>query len=1249
MSDKSMEFSQFMSPDSLRKATQLLKNMYDLHTKRYCGYEDINGCQYVGTVENFGSEMLFETRKLLMNKPPLKNIFIENTFDFYFDIQYSEIINTYDQQNMLCAVLRKDVLLSDKEYCIKFNDVEIVNIPRAQSWSDPIVYKDPYIKTKIPPILCIKSSDGSIEEMQLILSDETDVDTTYFFRLYDDMTDMYSDTYEEIITNKTITTLPITDKMNGLPFIWMTVNKLSTLPDIGFVNNILYNSQFLTIGTNGHNISMVYPALNIAEDDIDYSWIIKAIPNESSSFIEDENAMTNYECLIKEIHLLKYDKDNVDLSVEPLEDLCITYDDTYSKMTLTKIDGVVIDNVKYIGKWFFKKPLSSDYDYDKRTYRNPCYAYTALETFHNNFVKEELISYDNMIAGFQVHFKMDYVDMNDALCQNVVSGVHVDFTSDHSDNSVSKKNGVIHDLGDFNGLPKYFSYMIKDTIHRAHIEAYSIRDGINRSKSSIDKQTAGIIIDSAIPQNELNKVTSDMPISIQFDWNDQINRRYITIDENASISNSVTEITFADSNTFGNSKIAKYSLNDKFVYHGNRTFSLGIIGLDPELEVGRVYIISNDKIVYENNEVSSHKKPPTTFARICDIPTKYSQLINIKGIAPTLVIDEDYVRTEACFYGNRGDKEILYNQTNRDHIMVTDDYVVFPETFDMSTITNQMISERFSKYIHLNDIIEITDRNFVEYEIDDGGTGYNVDDIFSFYIGGIRIKGIVKTVDEGVVTAIAYLYTKESTGETIETDYPQFSAGAIYIPRSSLKQSQSYDTDNISSNGVGLTIRMTINEVWWEQTAMTTDGILNDIFLFKLDHFGNIWAYKYSDGTWIQDTQISGIQVHDNLYDDMISRNDRNIKNVLLYNNINQIQRIVNSFEIYTTTYFIPTIEKSEDIFSDKDFSIEIEQAYRNIQNGIFFLIPGLEASKYHNIVSFEIGHVNYEYNDLIIPAYHDLNLPSYVNKSNKLFIYNNEDVQPSLFIFDPNINTIDTKTTVHRDLEIIESSRALLFSDVFASSPDTPDDIINQKGILSRNIYYFDEYSTEDRDLLREQLNAKSTESLLSEIESKFNDSIPIKYQGTKNEYSREMLIDYIMENTLYHNRTSYVYRDTTDVKESIYRRPNVKILRHIGDRVVDNGTTPVGKQPSGGFRSITTERFDPKVKMNNIKYNANPLYIFRIDNDEEVISLKDFRMYDDMDNDISRYTMLIVNDEIYIANIVDDNIDWIKVERGV
>ena len=106
-------FTPYATPDTLRQFTYLSKSLYDSYTKKNCGYEDINGSYYNGTVENWGSEMLLESRKILLDKPSLKNIFIENTFDFYFDIQYSEYINTYDQQNMLCAVLRKDVLLSN--------------------------------------------------------------------------------------------------------------------------------------------------------------------------------------------------------------------------------------------------------------------------------------------------------------------------------------------------------------------------------------------------------------------------------------------------------------------------------------------------------------------------------------------------------------------------------------------------------------------------------------------------------------------------------------------------------------------------------------------------------------------------------------------------------------------------------------------------------------------------------------------------------------------------------------------------------------------------------------------------------------------------------------------------------------------------------------------------------------------------------------------------------------------------------
>lgn len=1238
MPDKLIELSSYMSPDSLRKTTQLLKNMYDLHTKRYCGYEDINGSQYVGTVENFGSEILLESRKLLMDKPPLNNIFIENTFDFYFDIQYSEIIDTYDQQNMLCAVLRKDVLLSNREYRIRFDNVEIVNIPRSQSWSDSDVYKDPYIKTNDPPVLCMTLPDGSVQEILLKLSDESDINTSYYFRLYDDMTDMYSSTYDEIMTSKTLITNQITDSMNGIPFVWMVVNKLSDLPDIGFENNVFNDSQFLVIGTNGHDVSMVYPALNVVESDITDDWIIKVIPDDTSSFIENGNNEMNYSYMIKEIHLLKYNKDEVDISKEPIEDVCITYDNKYSKMTLVKLE-------ESIGEWIFKKPVQGDYDYDGRTYRNLCYAYTPLKTFQMNFVNNELISTKTIVAGFQVHFKNDYLDQNKVICQNAVSGIHVDVTSDHSDNGVSKKNGTIHNLGDFNGLPKYFSYMIKDTIHRAHIEAYAIRDGVNRIKSSMDKQTAGLIIDSGIPQNELDKVTNDMPVSIKFDWEDQINRRYITIGDSVSISNSISEITFADNNTFGNSKIAKYSIQDKFVYHGNRVFSLGLVEFDPELEIGRVYIISNDDITYRNNDESIHRKSPRTFARICDIPTKFSQLINIKDFAPTLVIDEDYVRTEASF--NSNDKEILYNLTNLTHMMTTKDHIIFPKVFDFSTITEEMIIDKFSKYEHLNDVISLIDRNFVKYTICNGGTGYTVDDTFSFYIGGLRVKGIVKNVDEGTVTEVAYLYTN-SKGETNEYDQPTFALTDIFMRRSNLQQETIYETDGISSNGEGLTITMTVNEVWWEETAMKTNGIVDDIFLLKLDHFGNIWSYIYNEGVWIQDTQISGIKVHDNIYDDFGSRDNRTIHDVLIYNMINPIQRIAKSFTTESTSYFIPTVTNDEDIFSDKDFSENIERASRNIQNGYFFLTTGLETSSYHDLTSFEIGHINHDQDNIILPSYHDLNLQKYTNKTNKFSVIDNNGNQPSLYVFNPNINTVNDVTSVHRDLGIINSSRPMLLTDIFNGSPDTPDDLIDQRGILSRNIYSFDEYDMSEHDNLRDELNMKTTNGLIQYISDHFTNPTPLKYQNSKYEYTKEMLVDYIMTNTIYNGRTTCVYNDTNDVPESIYRRPHVKLFRKIGEKVVDNISTPVGEQPSGSFQSITSDMFDSDVVVENKKTKSNPLYIFRID-DIDVSSLKDFRLYDDMDNDISSISMLIIDKNIYIAKIDDDNIDWIKIEREV
>ena len=43
------------SPDSLRQFLQLSKKFYQLHTRKNFGYEDCDGLQYSGSIQNMGA------------------------------------------------------------------------------------------------------------------------------------------------------------------------------------------------------------------------------------------------------------------------------------------------------------------------------------------------------------------------------------------------------------------------------------------------------------------------------------------------------------------------------------------------------------------------------------------------------------------------------------------------------------------------------------------------------------------------------------------------------------------------------------------------------------------------------------------------------------------------------------------------------------------------------------------------------------------------------------------------------------------------------------------------------------------------------------------------------------------------------------------------------------------------------------------------------------------------------------------
>ena len=133
------------------------------------------------------------------------------------------------------------------------------------------------------------------------------------------------------------------------------------------------------------------------------------------------------------------------------------------------------------------------------------------------------------------------------------------------------------------------------------------------------------------------------------------------MDKVVSKKNVVSEITFNDENTFGNIHIPSDANRLKFIYHGNRTFSLGSIEYDNELETARVYYVNNDSLKYVNNASldDEDKKAPLTVARICDIPTEYEQLMHLHNKSATYLFDFKYVRTESSF--DFDDLELIFH------------------------------------------------------------------------------------------------------------------------------------------------------------------------------------------------------------------------------------------------------------------------------------------------------------------------------------------------------------------------------------------------------------------------------------------------------------------------------------------------------------------------------------------------------------------------------------------------------------
>lgn len=1243
MSDNLITKTPYTSPDALRTFLQLSKQMYDQYTKESYGFKDSNGLQYVGTVKNFGSEMLIESQKMMMNRPPFDFHYMNQIFSYFFQLKKSDFIDTYEQQNMMAAYIKPNTMTSNHTYQLKFTNATEVYILRAEADGDFYTRKSKFIKTYDNPILLIDDSENPLYIDQPSNGDHHAV---YYFAL-NSMTESFIDSYED----GTMITIDLRDYAE-LPFIWICSTLDEYDPVIRWIGNVDRNGNpLLTIGTGGQHRIELYPYIygedNIPASDPDGVWYVKAY---GEFYKQPQAKEKNYSVDVTKIEFLRFTGDP--FHIPPTDVQTITWDAIYTKITLVNMEP----------DWVFHTPVEGDYDYDGATYNNPTYALIPLEYFTQN-ISTETNPNPACIPMFHVIFSNNYFLPFEKSITRMRSGIHIDYTSDHSDHSVIKKYGVVYNLCDFDGLPPYYNYNMDRLIHHAHVELYTIRDDVNRPNlAATKKQTAAIIIDSAVPQNDINDIIDDMEPVIIYSYD----RAYVS-DESKIVStvNYLSNIAYVSDNHFGDHTMAQFQNNKQFVYHGNRRFSLGMISYDPEMEFGRGYLISNDSTKYENNASAKYPKPESTVARICDIPTSFAQLQNISGIAPTLVIDEKYTRQTAAFTNDEWNK--LWNQTRTDqYVLQSTRYNYLPtiETFVNEFDVSSFITQCGKSVIAKSTIRFGSDEYTVS--IANGGSNYDVDDEFGFNIGGLFFLGIVDTVDSGAIATFHFTLDPSIPGNE--------SLQPVDIPMMNFdSRVSSFPLNTVSGNGEGASLTWEIDSTVWEQhiPSRSIDPTKANIFTYVWDpaRYGVcIVAYDPEVDNWDFNhrIQLTGeLDLGNMYYDPTSSYEFRKIwSNVMEYNNL-VYQKMISEYEtseLSSKNYIFPADVIVDRIVDGTDLSISISNAGLNTWNSFLGIVPTDDLTGYY-VLRWNYSamtSVDNEDTNLVFPSRSNLSVSSYDGSWSGM-VFTMEYDKPVPFMYDIMHTTQDTYHH-NESVNILSKSVPRKLSDILTLSETDgyPSNAkkLYESNILQYNLYRFDHFAIKDkRDSIRETLESYPIEVLSEKIQSRYGDAMlpyitcPIHEYIVGAPYQTDMIVKQSNTNVVYRATRPFMASSFTDdvqngnlvyagtdtrkqdlinyymsnyYEDSVYDIADVSLFKEKNESI----TTIPDDKPIGGYVPLI-DTFHENVVFGSVHEKAEPLFVFRVDNDS-ISDLSTFRMYDGT-VDISEYTLLILNSQLY------------------
>lgn len=304
--------------------------------------------------------------------------------------------------------------------------------------------------------------------------------------------------------------------------------------------------------------------------------------------------------------------------------------------------------------------------------------------------------------------------------------------------------------------------------------------------------------------------------------------------------------------------LAMYAFHKPPTYNPENPESLQGAGLiidpgkfesDSNDNVGRVYILSNDDIDYRNNNNEDYPKPPRTAARICDIPTSVIQLTGSKGTTSDLIVDPRYVRSEASFteqdqqrlynsYSNRWVRPTMVNSNNIPIYEVDADPNKFAfKSYESLLKVDMLYHNDLRETINLNPKVDTSKVHL--RAINDGGSGYKLNDIGVCIVGGYEFQYQVTAVNEGVVTDLVVMPIEGMDEINLANFDMDEGTGGVTVE---------YGTSPRSGTGTGLKFSFRIEYDYYQSILPQPGEIYSDLFALVRESDG-LYVYNYEIDT----------------------------------------------------------------------------------------------------------------------------------------------------------------------------------------------------------------------------------------------------------------------------------------------------------------------------------------------------------------------------------------------------------------